>query len=86
MNPDSRFEQIRQHIACAQASLDDARCDVAELVDESPDFNARDMADFREIRSAVNQSLLKANGAHAAAARLIDRSLREAKAAAGGYR
>lgn len=82
MNPDSRFEGIRQDIALAQASLDDARCQVAELVDESPDFGGLDANDFREIRSSINQSLLKANAAHAASARLIDRSMRAAKAGA----
>lgn len=77
MNPDSRFEQIRQDIACAQASLDDARCAVAEIVDESPDFHALDASDFREIRSDINRALLKANSAHAAVARLINRAERE---------
>lgn len=82
---DSRIQQLRQELACAQAALDDARCLAADIWEQFPDLNPLDLADFRITRSAISRSLLKARNATAALARLEDRAVRAEKLSAGRF-
>jgi len=76
MRHDSRFNQMKQEIAAAQACLDDARTAIADFLEESPPLNALEAADLAAARAAINASLFKARNAYAALSRLVDRSER----------